>query len=299
MPAAPAESRCGWCGAAVDDDAERRKRRVLCAACGAWSIDPMPTEDELEESYGDWYRPVDGRFSGFGDALLRYLRGRLAARLDRISPAGPVLDVGSGDGALVDALSARERKAIGIERHSSHPAVREEEVGEVAGSWAAVVFWHSLEHLPRSGEALDSCASLLEPGGVLAIAMPNPDSIQAAVFGDRWFALDVPRHLVHVPARSLLVRLRGLGLSVERVSHLRGGQMVFGWLHGWIGCLPGHPDLYDAIRRSRARQRPIPIGTRVLAIVLAVALLPFAAAASLLEAALCRGGSIYVEARRV
>jgi len=29
---------------------------------------------------------------------------------------------------------------------------------------------------------------------------------------------------------------------------------VFGWVHGLVGKLPGHPDLYDAIRRSEARQ---------------------------------------------
>ena len=29
---------------------------------------------------------------------------------------------------------------------------------------------------------------------------------------------------------------------------------MFGWLHGLVGMLPGHPDLYDAIRRCEARQ---------------------------------------------
>ena len=38
------------------------------------------------------------------------------------------------------------------------------------------------------------------------------------------------------------------------MSYLRGGQVLFGWLHGIVGRLPGHPDLYDAIRRGEARQ---------------------------------------------
>ena len=97
--------------------------------------------------------------------------------------------------------------------------------------------------------------------------MPNPDSLQARAFGDRWLHLDLPLHLVHVPAPALLARLRALGLRVERVSYLRGGQVVFGWLHGIVGLLPGHPDLYDAIRRPEARRRPLlgPAGACVVA----------------------------------
>jgi hypothetical protein len=271
---------------------------VLCIECGVWTIDPMPSEAELSEAYGSWYRPADGRFAGVGDVLFRRLRGRLAARLDLIAPDGPILDVGAGDGALLGALRAHGREAIGVER-SSHPMVGEKDAERIEGNWAAVVFWHSLEHLPRPGPALERCASMLDSRGVLVIAMPNLASLQATVFGDRWFALDVPRHLVHVPAPVLLARLHELGLSIERVSYLRGGQAAFGWLHGWIGSLPGRPDLYDAIRRRGARQRPISSGTRVLVLVLALVLLPLAAAAALLEAALRRGGSVYVEARRV
>jgi hypothetical protein len=168
-----------------------------------------------------------------------------------------------------------------------------------SASSAAPSFWHSLEHLPQAGAALDRAAALLAPGGVLAIAIPNPASVQATVFGDSWFALDFPRHLVHIPAPVLLARLGDLGLSIERVSYLRGGQVVFGWLHGWIGCLPGHPDLYDAIRQPEARRRPISAAARVCALAGAVLLLPVAAACAVMEGLLDRGGSVYVEARRV
>src|SRR5256885_270965 len=78
--------------------------------------------------------------------------------------------------------------------------------------FAAIVFWHSLEHLPRPADALARAAELLAPGGVLVVAAPNSDSLQARLFKDRWLALDLPRHLVHLPARALVERLRELGL---------------------------------------------------------------------------------------
>jgi hypothetical protein len=259
----------------------------------------MPTGEELDRAYGGWYRPPGGRFGGIGDSLLRRSRGFLAHRLDRIAPAGEILDVGAGDGALLRALRACGRPATGIDRHPSDPAVREEPLERLGGRRAAIVFWHSLEHLPQAGEALDRAVALLEPRGVLAIAMPNPASLQALAFGDSWFALDYPRHLVHVPARTLTARLEGLGLKVERVSHWRGGQVVFGWLQGLVGLLPGRPDLYGAIRRPAARQQRVSATGRAATLAAGIVLLPAAIAAALLEVLLRRGGSVYVEARRV
>jgi SAM-dependent methyltransferase len=271
---------------------------LFCPRCGAASTSPWPTEEVLERAYSSWYRPASGRFGSLGDALLRRTRGRLARRIERIAPAGAVLDVGSGDGALLDALHAGGRTALGLERKSSRPDVLEGQLSEVEGEWAAVVFWHSLEHLPEPGADLARAAAMLAPGGVLCVALPNLQSLQARAFGPHWLALDLPRHLVHVPASALIRRLEELGLRVERVSHLRGGQVVFGWLHGLVGALPGGHNLYWAIRRPAARERPMPAGRRVTALVAGAALLPVAAALALLEAAIGRGGIVYVEARR-
>jgi len=287
---------CAWCGAGLEPDTRSGTR--LCGRCGARTTWPIPSDEELDRAYGSWYRPERGRFGGPGDRLLHRLRGRLSRRLDRVAPPGPILDVGAGDGALLDALAATGREAVGLERHSDRPDVREAEVTEVEGSWAAIVFWHSLEHLRDAGAALEHAAKLLEPGGVMVVAMPNPASLQARAFGERWFALDLPRHLVHVPADALLTRLRELGLRPTRVSYTRGGQIVFGWLHGIVGRLPGHPDLYDAIRRPEARRTPISRGQRALGLGIATLALPLAAACAAVEVALRRGGTVYVEAHR-
>jgi SAM-dependent methyltransferase len=291
--------RCQWCGAALAEGATPVAGIAACGRCGVASTDPPPSEAELKRAYAGWYRPHEGRFAGPGDVLLRWSRGRLARRLDRIAPPGAILDVGAGEGALLDALAARGRVAVGLERDASRPDVRAEELLEVEGTWAAVVLWHALEHLRDAGRALEHAAGLLGDRGVIVIAMPNAESLQARALGERWFALDLPRHIVHVPAAALLERLRGLGLRVERVSQLRGGQAAFGWLHGLVALLPGDLDLYDAIRRPGARRGPLPARRRAAALAAGALLLPVAIAFALAEAALRRGGSVYVEARRV
>jgi SAM-dependent methyltransferase len=312
--AAPADghaTRCVWCGSALGAGSARLGGRIRCGACGAATTDPWPTAAELEAAYGGWYRPKAAewtepneggrRFSFAGDAILARTRGLLAARLDEIAPPGPILDVGAGEGTLVDALAARGRDVLGLERGSARTDFADAAIEQVGGdgSWAAIVFWHALEHLPRPGAAIAAAARLLKPGGVVAIAVPNNDSLQARAFGDEWLHLDLPRHLVHLSERSLRSRLEAEGLAVERTSYSRGGQIVVGWLDGLVGELPGGLDLYAAIRRPEARSERLSPARRALSILAGVVLLPLAALLGAGEIALRRGGTVYVEGRRV
>jgi SAM-dependent methyltransferase len=263
------------------------------------TTDPWPSEADLERAYAGWYRPPAGRFSAVGDAVLRRTRSSLANRLDRIAPPGPVLDVGAGDGTLLDALRHRGRKAVGLERRSDRADALEADIQDLSDAgWATIVFWHSLEHLSRPATAIETAAALLAADGVLIAAVPNSDSIQARLFGDRWFALDLPRHLVHLTSEALLLRLQALGLRIERVSYVRGGQVTFGWLHGILAALPGHLDLYDAIRRPEARSRRLSAPIVGITLVAAALLLPLAFVAAVVEVLARRGGTVYLEARK-
>jgi 2-polyprenyl-3-methyl-5-hydroxy-6-metoxy-1,4-benzoquinol methylase len=300
LTADPPATACAWCDAPLGDDAVRRPGRTECARCGVATTDPWPSPATLDRAYAGWYRPAGGRFSGPGDALLRRSRGALARRLDRIAPPGPVLDVGAGEGALLDALRAAGREAVGIERTSARDDVEAADLLDMdpGERFAAIVFWHSLEHLPAPGAALGRAADLLLPGGIVVVAIPNAESLQARIFGDRWFALDLPRHLVHIPARALLRRLEQVGLRVARVSWLRAGMVVFGWLHGLVGLLPGRPHLYDAIRRPEARSARLSGPGRAATLVAGTLLAPVAVALAAVEALMRRSGTVYVEAVR-
>jgi SAM-dependent methyltransferase len=294
-----ATAACAWCQAPLAGRAGRRRfGRTTCAACGVATTDPWPTPAALADAYGGAYRPPGGRFSGPGDTVLAATRAALARRLDRIAPPGPVLDVGAGTGGLVAALRRRGRDAVGLEREARGEAIRDTPLAELDGPWSAIVFWHSLEHLTRPGSDLDRAVDLLAPDGVIVVAVPNAASLQARVFGDRWLALDLPRHLSHIPAAALTDRLAARGLAVERISHWRGGQVVFGWLHGLVGLVPGRPSLYDAVRRPAARWQEQDSRRRAEILAAALVLAPLAGLAAALEIALGRGGTVYVEARR-
>jgi SAM-dependent methyltransferase len=299
-PAGPAH--CPWCATSTATATPSGGRRVRCSGCGVQLTWPWPDAAELDAAYAGWYRPEGGRFSGPGDAILRVTRGSIAHRIDRVAPPGLVIDVGAGDGHLLDALARRGRPVLGLERGgSSRPDLMDAALADLErpdGGAAAIVLWHVIEHLADPRDTVRHAARLLADDGLLLIACPNAESRQARSFGDRWLAWDQPRHLVHLHPEALVRGLREDGFAIETVGHLRAGQSVFCALHGLAGRIPGTADLYDAIRRPDARSAPIDAGTRAWTIAAAGATLPLAALAAVAEAADGRGASIYLEARR-
>ena len=205
----------------------------------------------------------------------------------------------------MDALVSRGRVAVGLEQgaQATHArldvrAVEMVDFDERPGEWAAVVFWHSLEHLREPRAALRRACSLLAPSGLLIVAVPNRASWQARWLGNRWLALDLPRHLVHLPAAALVDGVRECGLEIDRISYWRAGQVVFGWLDGLVSMLPGQPSLYDAIRQAEARAGPMSRSRRIITLVAGAALAPVAIVLAAAEVGAGAGGSVYVEARR-
>lgn len=78
-----------------------------------------------------------------------------------------------------------------------------------------IAIWHVLEHLPEPLAFLRAAAENLKPGGVLVIAMPNPDAWQFKLMGRHWPHLDAPRHMTLIPQAWLSRQAAELGL--ERV----------------------------------------------------------------------------------
>ncbi|MGA7434385.1 MAG: class I SAM-dependent methyltransferase [Solirubrobacterales bacterium] len=288
---------CAWCGDTPLPDSGRRYGRAECARCGTATTDPAPTPEALNAAYGAWYWPTAGnRFSLIGDALLRRSRAVMAKRINQIAPPGAILDVGAGEGTLIDALESAGREARGLERESDHPRIENITINEVEDQFSAVVFWHSLEHFGNPREMVNQAARILIKGGVVVIAVPNYGSRQARFFGDDWLHLDLPRHLVHLTDKSLAEGLERSGFVVTEVSATRAGQVVIGWLDGLVSRLPGDLDLYQSLRRKQARRIEISPARRVATIAAGVVLFPVALICAAVEIASKRSGTVYVEA---
>jgi SAM-dependent methyltransferase len=82
----------------------------------------------------------------------------------------------------------------------------------------AVTLSHVLEHCHDPDRVLDACWGMLKPRGLLWLQVPNVASLGARAFGNSWWGLDPPRHLVLPSARGLERALRKAGFDDLRRS---------------------------------------------------------------------------------
>jgi 2-polyprenyl-3-methyl-5-hydroxy-6-metoxy-1,4-benzoquinol methylase len=288
-------------------------RIVRCRTCNYGWTDPSLPEHEIVRWYPQaYYGDKNVRFNVFFEALVRIFRRRRARVIERLAPKGPVLDVGCGRGLILSSL-----REIGFEVHgtelSDTAAFHARERGipvhtgdfltspHTAGTFRAVIFWHSLEHFRDPFAAIERARDLLLPGGLLVIAVPNSDSLQARASGSSWFHLDVPRHYVHFGTRSLRRALEARGFTVRTVSHFALEQNPYGWLQSLYNLCGFDWNLLYDLLKSRSARRALDARRAAQAFVVALLLPLFLTVAFTLwavELVLRRGGTIDVYATR-
>jgi SAM-dependent methyltransferase len=157
-----------------------------------------------------------------------------------------------------------------------------------------VTLWHVLEHLDDPGAALAHVATLLAPGGMLVVGVPNAGSAQARIGRDRWFHLDLPRHRTHFTPAGLRALLERRGFTVLREEHALLEHNPFGLWQTVANRFTTTPSwLFNALKRNAPLLHPDAL--------ISLALLPLAPLCLLAERAFGRtrrGGTIAVVATR-
>lgn len=265
----------------------------------------MPPPDAHETAY---YAPTAGIAERLIEPLRRLAEADRLRAVRSLRPDARVLEIGSGDGRFLDRLRRRGADVVGIEPSAAGRARSEargiaasaagvEAFAPPADAFDAVIAWHALEHLDEPAEALRRARDWVRPGGLLVVAVPNRDSLQARIGGDRWFHQDVPRHRTHFTTAGAEAIVERTGFGIERVRHLVVEQNALGMWQTLLNRLTSGRDVaYRALKRDPTVRRG-PAGDLV---VTAIAAAPLAAVAVALELAAGiarRGGTFVIEAR--
>ncbi len=287
-----------------------------CPACGLVSTSPALPASEIGRYYPEtYYGKKNRRFNPVLEKLVVFFRLRRVREIERRAARGRVLDVGCGRGILPALMRTRGWDAHGVEISSTAARHAIEELGVPVfvgpleesdypeGFFDAVVIWHVLEHVQDPRAALAKARAILKPGGLLMVAVPNFDSLQAKAGGPVWFHLDVPRHYFHFRLRVLRKLLEEQGFTVEKVSHFSLEQNPYGWIQTLLNRLGIRANLlYDLLKRRGARSVGSPWRESPGQTLATLAALPLVVPLSfllfLLEATIRRGGTVEVYARR-
>ncbi len=242
---------CALCGAddteVVFEEEDRlhhiegKFRLVRCRQCGLMYINPRPSPEEIGRYYPEDYHAyqVGGRSRWARWDRAYGIRKRCRAVISRASVrGGRILDVGCSTGEFLEAMRAYGWEAYGVEIDQAAAAYARSQRGlEVfTGTlleaqypnafFDVVTLWNVLEHLHYPRATLSKIALILRPGGMLVVSVPNPESIEAKLFGRYWAGLDAPRHL-YIYSRHVLERMLNLtGFTTREVLSFTGRHHV-------------------------------------------------------------------------
>ena len=287
---------------------------LICTDCRLGFTSPPPADSEIGKYYPEkYYGKENVRFNEFFEYLTRIFRKRRARVISRCTPVGRVLDVGCGRGLTLGYLKGMGYQAQGIELsdraawHARNVLGLDIETVEFLkapcpnGEYNAVIFWHSFEHLRLPMESVDRARELLKPGGIICIAVPNFDSLQARWFGKYWFHLDIPRHYYHFSTRAVVEILSRRGFKVIQTDHFNFEQNPYGWLQSFYNQLGFENNFfYELLKNKNNRISEMlrhPFQTLATLLLLPI-LLPLSFLLTFLETLVRRGGSIEVYATK-
>jgi len=201
-----------------------------CRECHVFFRTPRPTQDDIKKSYDsgstfeDWIPQEKDRREGW--------KRRLRLIVRHIS-SGDLLDVGTGDGHFLEVaqeagftVEGTELSDDGINRAKSRGySVRKGQLTDIdfgEKRFDVITIWHVLEHVPNPGEVIRKSFSLLRPGGILVVAVPDEENILfrhrigllkvANPFGRQEWGHEI--HLTHFQPFTLRRRLRLSGFQV-------------------------------------------------------------------------------------
>lgn len=265
---------CPLCGIAmseryaevVAEETGARFRVTVCPRCGLGQTRPQPIAMDR------YYAP--GYYGGRHGATARLcVRRRLRLVRKWLGPGAGrgLLDYGSGDSLFLRAVREGGWDAWGVERHcppaapGAPPVVSD--LAELVGHrpFACATFWHVLEHLDDPVRVLARLRSILAPGAVVLVAVPNFASWQSRLTGPAWLHLDLPRHRHHFTASSLTATLAASGLRVEQVSYGELEYDVIGWSQSLLNCvLRDRNEFFKAMSGRPTRRTGLARGWGVL-----------------------------------
>jgi SAM-dependent methyltransferase len=237
---------------------------VRCRRCGLIYQNPCLTAEALARYYPPEYHPFLRAIEDEPSPVRRWDRRRGVDRRCRAVIAraevrtGRALDVGCGTGIFLDGMRRWGWEAHGVEPSAVASAYARERLGlpvltaelESAGYPAeffdVVTLWDVLEHVPDPRRTLSAAWRALRPGGLLALSLPNLESVEARWFGRYWAGWDAPRHLALFPRDVLIRLLRETGF----------GDVELTAFTGYHGVLALSVDFWlkDRVRNPRLRR---------------------------------------------
>ena len=192
---------------------------VQCNSCGFKFTNSRPTEDKLgayykSEDYVSHSNTKKGFINSTYQSVRKYTLLKKLQLISKYYKTGKILDIGCGTGEFLNTCKNAKWETLGIEpdpdarkmagTNFSLDIRDESEIKNLESeSFDVISMWHVLEHVPKLNERIEDLKRLIKPNGLIIIAVPNCNSLDAKIYKENWAAYDVPRHLYHFTPKDI------------------------------------------------------------------------------------------------
>ena len=248
---------------------------IQCQQCGLTRTFPMPDDSVLElHNKPQYYGEKENKFipviQNIRDRLSKIRAGKYLSMI-RVSDRRPkILDIGCAEGRLLRSFLQCGCDCYGIE-HSSYPKERfldSDRIKYLTGDLSSfelnkeffdiIIMWHVLEHMEDPLRITGIIHELLRPDGIFILAVPNFSSIEAGIFKDRWFHLDIPWHKYHFTERALQYLIEKNNFEEFKFTTFCFEQGIYGIVQSCLNLMGWQQnELYELMKGNARYARSV------------------------------------------
>lgn len=211
---------------------------VQCIKCKFVFTSPRPVLHEMEKYYETemYFGRNVKKNDSFEDNQTREMHyGPMYDLILSKKVKGKIIDIGAGTGMLLSKFKEAGWGVDGVELTQSAVSYAKKKYGiklrkgdflekRIEDKFDVVVLNGALEHLHEPSKTLLKAHTILKKKGIIAISVPNYDSLGRRMFGKNWFAWQPPRHLNHFSPTTITRILKNAGFKNVKIGHSFGIQ---------------------------------------------------------------------------
>lgn len=199
-----------------------------CKDCSHLFTNPRVKEDFVGPYYEnpDYISHTDDATSVFSKVYqtlrginLNWKHGYVA----KYAKGKSLLDYGCGTGQFLEKMAHKGYSVQGVEINDGARTKAARfgmvfgSIKEVNGPVDVITMWHVLEHVYDLDQLLEGFKAKMSANATLIIAVPNPESHDAAHYGASWAAWDIPIHVHHFTKKSMKTAVERNGFKLHKV----------------------------------------------------------------------------------
>jgi len=197
-----------------------------CSNCGLIQVYPLPNKKSIQKLYQGNYWKNYISYGSQSKAHQKYFQKKII-EIYKYKQSGKLLDVGCalGDFLLIAArkgfdttgidisyYSVKHCKKLGLRTYQNTTASMKK-----TNYFDLITAFETIEHELKPVNSVKKIYSMLKPGGIFVIIVPNTEAFTNKLMGKFWFGFRNKEHLFHFNQKSLSLLIKLAGFSELKI----------------------------------------------------------------------------------